>query len=132
MGPSRPGFLRSLPAHVTSGVRQLYRPARIEVRPEATPSDPSPEAPSALTTPYPLRPLAAARYRAAYIVETCRRATDRVMQATGARSAFDASPVQRAFRDITMASKHELANHDGGAEIFGRTLLGLDPGNVPL
>jgi alkylation response protein AidB-like acyl-CoA dehydrogenase len=75
---------------------------------------------------------ALARYRAAYAVELCRRAVDRVMQATGARSAFDASPIQQAFRDITMAAKHELANLDGSAQTYGRTLLGLDPGDVPL
>ena len=37
MGSARPGFLRSLPAHATSGARRSTRPARIEVRPEATP-----------------------------------------------------------------------------------------------
>jgi alkylation response protein AidB-like acyl-CoA dehydrogenase len=75
---------------------------------------------------------AVARYRSAYIVENCRLAVDRVAQATGARSAFDASPIQRSFRDITMASRHELANLDGNAVTFGRILLGLDPGDVPL
>jgi alkylation response protein AidB-like acyl-CoA dehydrogenase len=69
---------------------------------------------------------ARARFEASYAAELCRRAIDRLMAATGARSAFDSSLLQRAFRDLTMASKHQMLNLDDSALAFGRTLVGLD------
>lgn len=72
------------------------------------------------------------KYLAAYTGELCRRAVDRLISATGARSAFDDSPLQRAFRDLTMASKHELINLDGSALTYGRLMVGLDSGGTPL
>jgi alkylation response protein AidB-like acyl-CoA dehydrogenase len=69
---------------------------------------------------------AEARFQASYVAELCRRAIDRLMAATGARSAFDASPLQRAFRDLTMASKHQMLNLDEASLAYGRTLVGLD------
>jgi alkylation response protein AidB-like acyl-CoA dehydrogenase len=69
---------------------------------------------------------AEARFQASYAAELCRRAIDRLMAATGARSAFDASPLQRAFRDLTMASKHQMLNFDDASLAYGRTLVGLD------
>ena len=44
----------------------------------------------------------------------------------GARAAFDASPLQRGFRDLTMASKHQMLNLDDASLAYGRTLVGLD------
>jgi alkylation response protein AidB-like acyl-CoA dehydrogenase len=67
-----------------------------------------------------------ARFQASYAAELCRRAIDRLMAATGARSAFDSSPLQRAFRDLTMAAKHQMLNFDDASLAFGRTLVGLD------
>lgn len=75
---------------------------------------------------------ARAKFQAAYATELCRRAVDRLIAATGARSAFDDSPLQRAFRDLTMGCKHEMANLDNAALTHGRLLLGLDPGGAPL
>lgn len=73
---------------------------------------------------YPLR--AKAKYEASFAAELCRRAVDRLMATTGARAAFDSSPLQRAFRDLTMASKHQMLNLDDAALAYGRTLVGLD------
>ncbi len=75
---------------------------------------------------------ARAKFQAAYATELCRRAVERLIAATGARSAFDDSPLQRAFRDLTMGCKHEMANLDNAALTHGRMLLGLDPGGAPL
>lgn len=77
-------------------------------------------------------PRAKAKMQAAYIGELCRRAVDRLIAGTGARSAFDDSPLQRAFRDLTMAAKHELINFDGSMMTHGRLEVGLDAGGVPL
>ena len=52
--------------------------------------------------------------------------------AAGARSAFDDSALQRAFRDLTMAAKHEMINIDTSAQAYGRTLVGLDTHGFPL
>lgn len=75
---------------------------------------------------------ARAKFQAAYIGRTCRQAIDRLIGGTGARSVFDGSPIQRAFRDIVMASNHELVNFDGSALTYGRTIAGLDIGNTPI
>jgi len=75
---------------------------------------------------------ARAKFQAAYIGKICREAVDRLIGGTGARSVFDGSPIQRAFRDIVMASNHELINFDGSALTYGRTIAGLDIGNTPL
>ncbi|MDA1099853.1 MAG: acyl-CoA dehydrogenase family protein [Proteobacteria bacterium] len=75
---------------------------------------------------------AQAKFQAAYAVELFRRAVDRLMAATGARSAFDDSALQRAFRDLTMAAKHEMINFDTSAQAYGRTLVGLDTRGFPL
>lgn len=69
---------------------------------------------------------AKAKFQSSFAAELCRRAVDRLMAATGARSAFDRSPLQRAFRDLTMASKHQMLNFDDSALAYGRTLVGLD------
>lgn len=66
------------------------------------------------------------KFQSAYAFEMCRRATDRLMAAAGGRAAFDDSALQRAFRDLTMASKHEMVNFDNSALAYGRSLVGLD------
>ena len=78
----------------------------------------------------PLR--AQAKFQATYSAELSRRAVDRLISATGSRSAFDDSPLQKAFRDLTMASKHETINFDSACQAYGRTLLGLDLGGFPV
>jgi alkylation response protein AidB-like acyl-CoA dehydrogenase len=75
---------------------------------------------------------AQAKFQAAHAVELFRRAVDRLMAASGARSAFDDSALQRAFRDLTMAAKHEMINFDTSAQAYGRTLVGLDTHGFPL
>jgi alkylation response protein AidB-like acyl-CoA dehydrogenase len=66
------------------------------------------------------------KFQNAYSFEMCRRAGDRLMAAAGGRAAFDDSDLQRAFRDLTMAAKHEMVNFDNSALAYGRSLVGLD------
>lgn len=66
------------------------------------------------------------KFQNAYSFEMCRRAGDRLMAAAGGRAAFDDSALQRAFRDLTMAAKHEMVNFDNSALAYGRSLVGLD------
>ena len=66
------------------------------------------------------------KFQSAYAFEMCRRAGERLMAAAGGRAAFDDSALQRAFRDLTMAAKHEMVNFDNSALSYGRSLVGLD------
>lgn len=75
---------------------------------------------------------AQAKFQATYSAELSRRAIDRMISATGSRSAFDDSPLQKAFRDLTMASKHETINFDSACQAYGRVLLDMDLGGFPV
>ncbi|HIF10154.1 MAG TPA: hypothetical protein EYQ81_10155 [Sneathiellales bacterium] len=68
------------------------------------------------------------RWNAAYAVELCRRATERIFAAAGAHAIYDDHPLQRLHRDINTATHHAIADFDGVAEIKGRMELGLDEG----
>lgn len=78
----------------------------------------------------PLR--AQARFQASFVAELTHRAVERLVSASGARAAFDGSVLQRAHRDLTMARTHAMIDFDTSAQVYGKTLLGLDPGRVPL
>jgi 3-hydroxy-9,10-secoandrosta-1,3,5(10)-triene-9,17-dione monooxygenase len=54
-------------------------------------------------------------------------AVDRLMSVGAARAMAQASPMQRAWRDVHAVSGHILFNFDGVAERFGRMELGLEP-----
>ena len=75
---------------------------------------------------------AQAKYQASYAIELCRRSLDRVTVAAGGRAVFDNSRLQQAYRDVTMASQHAVADLDTTAQAYGRTRLGMDPGPHPL
>ncbi len=79
------------------------------------------------------RPLRArAKYQASHAIEIARRSLARVVNAAGGRAVFDATRLQRAFRDVTMASQHAVSDLDEVGIAYGRTLLGQPPGNHPL
>jgi len=63
----------------------------------------------------------------AFAVRLCTRAVDRLFEAAGAHALFDASPLQRAFRDLHAMSAHAFLNWDTTAELYGRVELGLPP-----
>ncbi|MBT3534161.1 MAG: hypothetical protein HN478_09790, partial [Rhodospirillaceae bacterium] len=68
------------------------------------------------------------RWNAAYAVELCRRATERIFAAAGAHAIYDDHPLQRLHRDINTACHHAIVDFDGVAELKGRVELGLDEG----
>jgi alkylation response protein AidB-like acyl-CoA dehydrogenase len=74
-----------------------------------------------------------ARYRrdAAWAVQTCARAVQRLQPAAGAHAIFLDQPIQRATRDIQAFAAHVVADWDTSAESYARALLGL-PKNDPL
>jgi len=55
----------------------------------------------------------------------CRRAVDRLFDASGGGANYDSNPMQRYWRDIHAMVAHVGLNFDAAAEAFGRTELGL-------
>lgn len=66
-----------------------------------------------------------ARYcwQAAYGVDICRRAVNRLYEASGAHAVYDGGAVQTAFRNINVAAQHASVGFDTGAEAYGKVLL---------
>ncbi len=76
--------------------------------------------------PLPLDERIQIRWNAAYAVELCRRAIERVFAVAGAQAMYDGHPLQRLHRDVTTASHHAIVDFDNVSEIKGRFDLGLD------
>jgi 3-hydroxy-9,10-secoandrosta-1,3,5(10)-triene-9,17-dione monooxygenase len=66
------------------------------------------------------------RWNAAYAVELCRRASERIFAAAGAHAVYDGHPLQRLHRDINTACHHAIVDFDTVAEIKGQMELGLE------
>ena len=77
--------------------------------------------------PLPMAQRVQIRWNAAYAVELCRRAIERIFAVAGAHALYDGHPLQRVYRDISMASHHAIVDFDNAAELKGRLELGLDP-----
>ncbi len=71
------------------------------------------------------------RYCISYAVTRCRQAVERLFAGAGANAMYETSPLQRLFRDLTVASHHGTVDYDVNAEQFGRIRLGL-PATRPL
>jgi hypothetical protein len=50
-----------------------------------------------------------------------------VAEGSGASAHFENDPLQRAHRDINMATCHIAFDNDAQRENYGRLLLGLEP-----
>tara|TARA_R110000868_G_scaffold46376_2_gene153200 strand:- start:1135 stop:2334 length:1200 start_codon:yes stop_codon:yes gene_type:complete len=68
------------------------------------------------------------RMDSAYAVRLCMEAVESVFMACGGSGLAEKHPVQRAWRDLHAINQHALLQLTTNAEIYGRTLLGLDPG----
>jgi alkylation response protein AidB-like acyl-CoA dehydrogenase len=68
------------------------------------------------------------KWHAAYAVELCRRAVDRVFASAGAHAIYNESELQSRYRDVNTACHHAIVDFDSAAQMYGRTQLGLDPG----
>jgi alkylation response protein AidB-like acyl-CoA dehydrogenase len=65
------------------------------------------------------------RLATTHAVRSCVRAVDLVYHVGGGTSVYLKSPLQRAFRDIHVASQHMMVGQ-GTLELTGRLFLGLD------
>jgi alkylation response protein AidB-like acyl-CoA dehydrogenase len=74
-------------------------------------------------------PLDRGRFAAsiAHAVHQARRVIQAVAEASGASAHFASHPLQRALRDVNVASCHVVFDHDAQRELYGRLLLGQDP-----
>jgi alkylation response protein AidB-like acyl-CoA dehydrogenase len=68
------------------------------------------------------------RWRAAYVVDLCRRSFDRVFASSGAHSIYNSSKLQRDHRDLHTASHHAIVDFDTLAELEGKAVLGIEFG----
>ena len=69
------------------------------------------------------------RMRLVAAVRLAGRAADLLHDAAGMHAIAVPSPLERAWRDVHVASQHVMLNV-GRIEVAGRALLGLDPGPV--
>ena len=68
------------------------------------------------------------KWHTTYVGELCRRATERIFAGAGAHAIYDDSVLQARFRDINTACHHAVVDFDDNAQMYGRVVLGLDPG----
>jgi 3-hydroxy-9,10-secoandrosta-1,3,5(10)-triene-9,17-dione monooxygenase len=76
----------------------------------------------------PLNMRARIRMDCAYLVRLCRDAVEKLYTIGGAAGLSLKSPIQRAARNLQATNMHGLLLLDPAAELYGRTLLGMDPG----
>jgi len=63
------------------------------------------------------------QYDAAYIVQTCARAVDRLFAASGGRALYATSTLQRRFRDMHANTQHAFVDLDVAGERYGKALV---------
>jgi 3-hydroxy-9,10-secoandrosta-1,3,5(10)-triene-9,17-dione monooxygenase len=59
----------------------------------------------------------------------CTKAVDTVFGLAGGGGLYEASPLQRAFRDAHAITAHIAFNMDAAGTTYGRVALGLPPDN---
>jgi alkylation response protein AidB-like acyl-CoA dehydrogenase len=59
-----------------------------------------------------------------YAMSLVRRASERLMDIGGASAFAQSSPLQRAWRDIALGSRHAFLNSSQMLEMYGRSLAG--------
>lgn len=75
----------------------------------------------------PIDPLTRARFLRnwAFAAQTARHAVNRVFEAAGGSGIYDASELQRIWRDVNSAAQHFAFTWDTAMNNFGRVLIGL-------
>ncbi|MCB9962069.1 MAG: acyl-CoA dehydrogenase family protein [Hyphomonas sp.] len=81
----------------------------------------------ALAPPVPIERRARQRAMSSFIASMCRDAVTLLAQGAGASGHMSDSPIQRAFRDINMASCHVVFDQDPTMELHGKMLVGRPP-----
>ncbi len=64
---------------------------------------------------------------AAHAVQQARRVVQSVAEGSGASAHYQQHRLQRALRDVNMASCHVVFDADAQSELYGRLLLGFEP-----
>lgn len=67
------------------------------------------------------------RAKASYIANLCRDTVTLISQGSGASAHMLDSPIQRAFRDISMAACHVVFDQDPTMELHGKMMVGMPP-----
>ncbi len=80
-----------------------------------------------LSPPVPIESRARQRAQASYIANLCRDTVTSLAHGAGASGHMLESPIQRAFRDISMAACHVVFDQDPTMELHGRMILGMPP-----
>jgi hypothetical protein len=78
---------------------------------------------SADQAPMPAQDRIQFRWDAAYIVESSRRAIERLFATSGAHGVYEGNPVYRAYRDINTACHHAIVDFDTVSALRGRMAL---------
>jgi two-component flavin-dependent monooxygenase len=65
------------------------------------------------------------KWQAAYGAELCRRAVSRLFAGSGSHAIYRSSPLQTAFRNITVGAQHASIDFDTSGELYVRAQLGL-------
>jgi hypothetical protein len=65
-------------------------------------------------------------------VTHCRDAVHRLLNIGGSSSFAVANPVQRIWRDLETASRHQILSPDLSGEIYGRALLDIQEQVAPI
>lgn len=81
----------------------------------------------AITPPIDINSRALQRAKASYIASLCRDTVTSLVHGSGASGHMLDSPIQRAFRDISMASCHVVFDQDPTMELHGKILVGKPP-----
>lgn len=63
----------------------------------------------------------------AFAVWQSRRGVERLVELAGARTVYDAEPLQSLWRDVVTISTHTVVSRHLGMVPYGRMLLGLPP-----
>lgn len=80
-----------------------------------------------LTTLAPIPVRARLRMQASWVLTLCTRALESLTQIAGAHAHQHSEPLQRRLRDLRMMRCHIVFEPDATAEMYGRTMVGLDP-----
>jgi 3-hydroxy-9,10-secoandrosta-1,3,5(10)-triene-9,17-dione monooxygenase len=67
-------------------------------------------------------------WQAAFAADLCRRAVNRLYEASGAHAVYDGGAVQTAFRNVNVGAQHASIGFDTGAEAYGKSLFEERPG----
>jgi 3-hydroxy-9,10-secoandrosta-1,3,5(10)-triene-9,17-dione monooxygenase len=67
-----------------------------------------------------------------YAISRCRQAIDLLLDVNGASSFAESNPLQRIWRDSSVAARHAIASPTISAEAYGRALLGIQEQMTPV